>query len=218
MRVGLLCGTFNPIHEGHLQVAEAVLKKLLLEKVLFIPSGNPPHKNDQAIPAAFHRLEMTRLALINHSRFEASDIEIRRPGRSYSIDTILELNSRYPHDRFFFIVGIDAFSEIATWREPDRLLGLCDFVIVSRQDFPFLEFSCRASLPGLDLISLRQLDDGIKSAYIYPTESGTKLHFIRIPPCPISASEIRKKIKAQKETKNILPDSVKSYIIQRGLY
>ncbi len=218
MRVGLLCGTFNPIHEGHLQIAEAVLKKFLLEKVLFIPSGSPPHKNNQALPSASQRLEMTRLALINYPVFEVSDIETRRPGLSYSIDTIEELKSRCPHDRFFFIIGMDAFSEISTWREPDRLLRLCDFVIVSRQGFPFSGFSPLPSLQGFDLVSLRQLDNGTESVYIYSTESGTQLHFIQTPPCHISASEIRQKIAAQKETKNLLPDKVKSYIIKEGLY
>lgn len=218
MRVGLLGGTFNPIHNGHLQIAEEVREKLHLDRVLFVPSGDPPHKQGAKIPSARHRLEMTRLALLDHPHFEPSDLEVRRPGKSYSIQTVLALKRLYPGDRFFFIIGSDAFAEFSTWKEADRLLTLCDFVIVSRPGHPFSRLPELPHLQVIDRDLLLRLDQEAQEGKTVPTGAETALHFIRIAPCPISASEIRKKFTAKEKTKNLLPDAVVSYIIQNKLY
>ena len=218
MRIGLLGGTFNPIHSGHLHIAEAVQKKLHLDRILFIPSGNPPHKKEQAIPPAEHRLEMTRLALLNRPDFELCDIEVKRPGKSYSVETVAELKRRYPNDRLFFIIGTDAFCDLPTWREPERLLTLCDFVVVSRPGHPFSSPPSLPSLQNIDPRTLQELDRREGGIATFPITPQTAIHFVSIPPSPTSASEIRKQLAAGKEMKNLLPEPVASYIIKNKLY
>jgi nicotinate-nucleotide adenylyltransferase len=221
MHIGLLGGTFNPIHNGHLHLAEAVRKKLHLDRILFIPSGNPPHKKEAEIPPAEHRLEMTRLALLGHPGFELSDIEVKRPGKSYSVETVSELKRLYPHDRLFFIIGTDAFLDLPTWREPERLLSLCDFVVVSRPGHPFSHLSDLGPIQRIkkiDLNPLLELDRRGEGCVTIPFTSETSIHFVSIPPNPISASEIRKRLAAGAGTKNLLPEPVASYIIKNKLY
>lgn len=221
MRIGLLGGTFNPIHNGHLYIAEEVRKKLYLDRILFIPSGTPPHKKEKTIPPAKHRLEMTRLALLGHPDFELCEIEVKRPGKSYSVETLSELKRLHPHDRLFFIIGMDAFVDLPTWREPERLLSLCDFVIVTRPGHPFSQFPDIGPLQEIQKVDssrLLELDDLGKGSVTIPLTSGTSIHFLSIPPSPISASEIRKRLAAGAETKNLLPEPVASYIIKNKLY
>lgn len=218
MRIGLLGGTFNPIHNGHLYVAEAVRKKLHLDLILFIPSGNPPHKNDEKIPPAEHRLEMTRLALLGHPHFELSDIEAKRSGKSYSVETLSKLKRFYPKDRLFFIIGTDAFFEFATWREPERLLSLCDFVVVTRPGHPFSRLPDLGPFHKIDVAPLQELDRQKEGIVTVPLTSDTSIHFLSISPSPVSASEIRKRLETGRGTKNLLPEPVASYIIKNKLY
>lgn len=218
MRIGLLGGTFNPIHNGHLQIAQEVHKKLNLDSVLFIPSGAPPHKPDDKIPSAADRLEMTRLALLDHPDFKLSDIEAKRPGKSYSIQTLSELKSLHPSDSFFFIIGMDAFHDIPTWKEAERLLTLTHFVVVSRPGHPFSHTPDFGPLRGIDRAELTALDRGEKDLYTFAVSPETALHFMRTTPIPISASAIRKEIAANKKAKNFLPAPVESYIIKKNLY
>lgn len=218
MRIGLLGGTFNPIHTGHLYIAEAVQEKLHLDRILFIPSGNPPHKKEEEIPPAKHRLEMTRLALLGRPGFELCDIEVRRPGKSYSVETVSELQRRYPNDRLFFIIGTDAFFDLPAWKEPERLLSLCDFVVVARPGHPFSQLPNLGPLRGIDPAPLRELDRRKEEMVTLPIASRSAIHFISIPPSPISASQIRKELAAGKKMKNLLPEPVASYIIKNKLY
>lgn len=218
MRIGIFGGTFNPIHNGHLYIAEAVREKLDLNRILFIPSGNPPHKKEEEIPPAKHRLEMTRMALVGHPAFELCEIEVNRPGKSYSVETLLELKRLYPHDRLFFIIGTDAFSDLPTWRDPERLFSLSDFVVVTRPGHPFSRLPDLSLLRKADLRPLLELDRRKGGIATVPLTSGTSIHFFSIPPSPISASEIRKKLAAGTETKNLLPEPVASYIIKNKLY
>ncbi|HLG23174.1 MAG TPA: nicotinate-nucleotide adenylyltransferase [Candidatus Manganitrophaceae bacterium] len=218
MRIGLLGGTFNPIHNGHLQIAEEVQKKLSLDRLLFIPSGDPPHKKREQIPSAEHRLEMTRLALFPYPHFEVCDIEVKRPGKSYSIQTVTELKRLYPSEKLFFIIGTDAFFDLPTWREAERLLTLCDFAILSRPGHPFSRLPDLPLLRSIDRNALMELDRGGESVYTFRIGPEASLHFIRIAPIAVSASEIRKRLKKREETKNLLPESVSSYIIKNKLY
>lgn len=221
MRTGLLGGTFNPIHNGHLYVAEAVRKRVHLDRILFIPSGNPPHKKKEEIPPAEHRLEMTRLALLDRPGFELCDIEVKRPGKSYSVETVSELKRLYPDDRLFFILGTDAFIDLPTWREPERLLSLCDFVVVTRPGHPFSQLPDLGPLRKIeetDSAPLLELDRRKEGIVTVPLTSERSIHFISIPPSPISASEIRKRLAAGRGTKNLLPEPVASYIIKNKLY
>lgn len=217
MRIGLFGGTFNPIHNGHLQIAEEVHEKLNLDRVIFIPSGIPPHK-DQKIPSAAHRLEMARLAILDKPHFQLCDIEVTRPGKSYSVDTVSRLKSLYPSDSLFFIIGMDAFHEIPTWREADRLITLCNFAVVSRPGHPFSRYPKFGPLREIDPAPLIELDRHERNLFILPASPETAFYFVDIPPSPVSASEIRKEGIAQKPAKKLLPEPVESYIIKNNLY
>jgi nicotinate-nucleotide adenylyltransferase len=218
MRIGLLSGTFNPIHNGHLQIAEEVYQRLRLDTVLFIPSGIPPHKPGKKIPPAKCRMEMAALALSGITHFKLCELEVNRPGKSYSIDTVRTLKDLYPNDRLFFILGMDAFLDIASWREVDRLLTLCDFVLISRPGTPFSRLPDIAVLRSADPSPFSELDKGTRRSYTFPVSEESTLHFIHVRPSPISASEIRRRVAAGQETKNLLPESVESYIIEKRIY
>ena len=136
-RIGVLGGTFNPIHYGHLAASEEVRERLDLDSVLFVPSFLPPHKHEERMPSAFERAEMVRLAIAGNPRFSLSDIEVQRGGRSYTIDTVDGLHSACPDAALFFITGLDSFLEIKTWNQWERLLTRCVFVVLSRPGYCF---------------------------------------------------------------------------------
>ncbi len=140
-KLGILGGTFNPIHYGHLAAAEEVRDRLKLDRILFIPSYLPPHKLEENVPSAVQRMEMVRLATEGNPSFEPSDIEIKRGGRSYTIDTIEALRQAYPGTELYFITGLDSFLEIQTWHEWERLLTLCCFVVLSRPGYHFIDLA-----------------------------------------------------------------------------
>ncbi len=154
MRLGLMGGTFNPIHYGHLASANEVYETFALDSVMFVPAAMPPHKELAEIIAPHHRLMMTTLATITHPRFVVSSVEIDRSGASYTVDTVAQLKHQY-QDRsaIYFIVGIDAFLEIASWRQPDALLRSCHTIVTSRPGY---------NLHELCLSTLRQVSQ------IYP--------------------------------------------------
>ena len=129
MRIGLLGGTFNPIHFGHLRVAEEVREAFCLDKIIFIPSGVPPLKTEGIIDAN-HRLKMTRLAINSNPFFEVSDIEVRQKKTSYTVNTLTHLKKLYQRDSLFFIMGIDAFFELKFWYKYEELLRMVDFIIM----------------------------------------------------------------------------------------
>ncbi len=217
-RIGLFGGTFNPIHNGHLHIANTVSKKLSLTQVLFIPTGHPPHKDPRRILASEDRLKMLSLALSGNPSFVVCDEEVRRSGVSYTIDTIRILKKKYLDARLFFIVGVDAFAQIETWKTPAQLVQVCDFAVISRPGFPFSKLPQFGSLEKLDRRCLDQLDAGTLEIYPFALSDQTRCHFLNIPHSEISASDIRAKITAAKSLKNLLPHSVQSYIIDRNLY
>jgi len=132
-RTGVLGGTFDPVHEGHVAAAEAAGRALALDQVLFIPSHRPPHRAAQPQASAFHRFAMVSLAVGRHPGFLASDLELERPGPSYTADTLRRLREAgYEASQLFFILGTDAFAEIATWRDYPAVLDLAHFVVVAR--------------------------------------------------------------------------------------
>ncbi len=131
MRIGILGGTFDPIHLGHLAAAEAAIDCARLDRVIFIPSGMPPHRHEAAANAD-QRLEMCRLAIDGNKKFEVSDVEVKRGGVSYTVDTLRELKSRYPNDELFLILGWDAAKLFSSWNEPDEIRRLASMVVVTR--------------------------------------------------------------------------------------
>ena len=137
MKLGILGGTFDPIHLAHLRIAEEVRLALELDRVFFVPASNPPHRPGP-VAAAADRLEMVRIATASNPAFEVSDLELRREGRSYTVDTLRAVSARHPGSELWFIIGSDAVAEIDSWREPDEVLRLARFAIVSRPGSPDL--------------------------------------------------------------------------------
>ncbi len=198
-KLGIMGGTFDPIHYGHLVAAEAVRDRFQLDKVLFIPSGNPPHKNSKNVTDAIHRYNMTLLATAANPYFEVSRIEIDRKGITYTIDTIKELMTLYGSGtELFFITGADALLEILTWYKVDELLKLCNFVAATR--------------PGFNKKDLEQKLHEIKSKY------SKEVFQIEIPSLAISSTDIRTRVNNNHTFKYLLPESVEQYIIKHGIY
>jgi nicotinate-nucleotide adenylyltransferase len=218
-RVGILGGTFNPIHHGHLHIAREVRNRLGLERVLFIPSADPPHKADLPIPSSAHRTAMVRLAVASDPTFECCDVEVNRSGRSYSVETVTQLKEASPQTGFFFIIGIDAFREIDLWRDAERLLSLCSFAVVSRAGYPFASVPTWGPLAKIDRAQLRQIDAGVCAGHIEPMAPGVAVHFLSIPPMNVSASAIRAAIRSESTPIGAtLPTAVLSYIIRHDMY
>lgn len=197
-KIGIMGGTFDPIHIGHLVTAEAVRNEYGLDKVLFIPAANPPHKQNQKVTPAIHRYIMTAMATYSNPYFHVSSIELDRPGPSYTIDTIYELIDKFgPQTEIYFITGADAIQEIPTWDRIEELLGLCQFIAATRP-------GCVPSV------------DNIKE---YFGELGKdRIHRLNTPELEISSTDIRARIKKSCSIKYIVPESVENYIIKEGLY
>jgi len=215
-RIGILGGTFNPIHYGHLAAAEEIRDRLMLDRVLFIPSYLPPHKHEEDVPSAVQRLEMVRLATCGNSYFEPSDIEIKRGGRSYTIDTIEALRRVYPGTELYFITGLDSFLEIRTWKQWEKLLTLSFFVVISRPGFHFID------LMNMDFLKsagdeLTMLDRGELRQSVVRSGAFT-LYLELIPHYDISSTDIRRRVKQDVSIKYFLPDTVETYIINNRLY
>ncbi len=198
-RIAVMGGTFDPIHYGHLVAAETVRQELDIEKVLFIPTGRPPHKNNGMVEHNEHRYLMTVLATAKNPYFNVSRIEIDRPGMTYTVDTIRSLKKICGDEtEIFFITGADAVSQILTWKDSERLLGMCNFVAVTR--------------PGYDREKMRKNIVDMESRF------ESSLYFIEVPALAISSTDIRNRIIASKTIKYLLPDDVEQYIIKFGLY
>jgi nicotinate-nucleotide adenylyltransferase len=213
MKLGLFGGTFDPIHWGHLRSAEEVREVFALDRVLFIPASQPPQKKTGPGTSARDRLQMVRLAVAKNRHFAVSAVEISRPGVSYSIDTIRHFAGRQTaRDSLFFILGLDAFQEIGSWKEYEKLFPLCDFIVTSR--------------PGsVGATHLRRMPVAVRKLFCYDSKknryrhrSGTYLHFIKITDIAISASEIRRRARNGKSIRYLVPLEVESYIHRRGLY
>lgn len=213
MRLGLFGGTFNPIHYGHLRSAEEILESLALDRLLFIPAAQPPHKASGGITPFSTRLEMTRLAVEGHPVFEVSDIEGQRPGRSYSIETIRQFRARYAAAaEIFFIVGLDAILEINTWKDYRQLFTLCHFVVLDRP----------GSAPK-QLATVLQQEVHPQFSYQAPQEaflhpSGYQVFFRRTTLLEISSTRIRQLAGQGQSIRYLLPDAVRRYILLNKLY
>lgn len=213
MKWGLFGGTFDPIHFGHLRAAQELITILNLDRVIFIPAAEPPHKTTRIITPFDHRLQMARLATTDNDAFSVSDVEFRRQGKSYSIDTVRYfLESRDQTLELYFITGQDAFNAITTWHQWDRLLSLCHFAVMTR--------------PGYENKGLENIlptDSDFRFTYDeaadgYQVTAGHIIYFRNVTFLDISSSLIRKNIKTGQSVRYLLPDSVKNYIIDHDLY
>ena len=198
MNIGVLGGTFDPIHMGHLIVAEEVRARLDLAEVLFVPAGEPWLKANNYISPAEHRVQMVRLAIASEPSFKLSTMEIERAGPSYTVDTIAELKGQIrAGDRLFFILGWDNLVQLPQWREPSRLVRMCCLVPVPRVGYPSPDFnSLEAAIPGLSQ-SIVMLDT---------------------PQIEISSSEIRNRVARGLSIHHLVTEPVERYIKQHKLY
>jgi nicotinate-nucleotide adenylyltransferase len=218
MNLGLLGGSFNPVHNGHLAIARQTREALGLDQILFIPTSDPPHKPNDSLAPAQDRYEMVRLAITSDPSLAISNVDIRRPGKSYSIDTIRLLQQEYgARTQLFFLIGLDAFLDFPSWRDPRILLELCPFVVLSRPGLSFRSLSTIALLPPIPDPSLTDLDTGRISKLEVPLGK-QHLTCLHLPRCAISASDIRDRIRRGLPVANLLPPLVESYILQHHLY
>lgn len=212
MKLGILGGTFNPIHLGHLRAAEEIGEDLALDKVYLIPSGMPPHKPKAPVADFSHRLEMGRLASEISPLLDVWDIEGTRTGFSYSIETLKYFHASFgPEVELFFIIGTDAFLEIETWKEYQHLFEYASFVVINR--------------PGYESEKLkafvRSLNAGFRwdvqgKCFLHP--SGTVLLQKDITLMDISASKIRQKVARGESIRFLVPEAVREYIEKTGIY
>lgn len=212
MRLGILGGTFDPIHLGHLRVAEEISEKLHLEKLFLIPSAVPPHKGTKPVTPFEHRLAMTQLAAQESPKFEALDLEVHRQGFSYSVETLRELHQTFgPDPVLYFIIGMDAFLEIKTWKEYERLFDYAHFVVITRPGSPSRELE--PFLLSLDIGFTRSDEEGV---FLHP--SGNKVLCKETTHMDVSSTQIRERVMEEKSIRFLVLESVRSYIIEKELY
>ena len=233
MNIGLFGGTFDPIHKGHLALAASARDRCELGRVYFVPSSVPPHKNAQPSASFFHRYAMTALATQDEKAFVPSLLEApaefvledKKAARTsavskpnYSIDTIRRLKqSLKKADRLYFLIGIDAFDEIAKWHEAESLLGECDFIVASRPGYSLADVA--SALPE----KLRPRAEATKPFARQPAKGdlvlpGVTLHLLDDVNQKVSATEIRQAVKAKRPIRKFVPESVEQYIKKEGLY
>ncbi len=208
MNVGVLGGTFNPIHLAHLRLAEEMREALSLERVLLVPAGDPPLKRLGIAPAV-HRLEMARRASASNPALEVCDLEVRRAGPSYSVDTLAELRARNPSDALWFLLGADTLRDLEAWREPSLLFSLAHFAVATR---PGHDRALRELLPAPLARAFRDGPRGLVHA------SGNELRALPFTPLAISASDVRRRVACGVSIRYLVPDEVIEYIGKHHLY
>jgi len=219
--LGILGGSFDPVHNGHLSLAREARKRFQLDSVIFMPAFQSPHKLDRNIASAGHRLNMLRLALAGMPEFEISNLELGRPCPSYTIDTVVSLSALHPESSLHWIMGIDAFMALHTWKDASRLIASCNLLVSTRPGHapktPEALVGHLAEKSGASPYALPPLEEDGQWTFRH-RQSGARLVFFPIPPVEASSSEIRRLIGAGKSARNMLPPQVENYIIDHRLY
>lgn len=219
MFIGLLGGSFNPIHNGHLHIAHHTIRLLKLDRVVFIPTGDPPHKETVSLASASHRLAMVKLAIAPFPSFEVYEREIHFPGTSYTYDTLIQLKDEYPAGtRFGFLIGLDAFLDVQSWKKSHQLFTLCQFIVSSRPGISFTKLQDLPFFPDHHRAQLEQLDAGTLTRIGVELPGRQPLTLLSLPPCEVSASAIRRSIGRKEPVGAWLPAPVESYILHHHLY
>jgi nicotinate-nucleotide adenylyltransferase len=200
MRIGIFGGTFDPVHLGHLILAEQCREQAQLDQVWFIPSARPPHKLEQVITAFAHRVEMLALAIAGHAAFQIHDLEKDRPGPSYTADTLHELHERHPGAEFHLIIGADCLPDLPFWHEPARIAERATLLIVAR--------------PGWTIWTADQL----RTALQLPREQLLRHHVAQVPLIDISSRDLRRRKTAGNSIRYFVPRAVECYIETHQLY
>ena len=202
MRLGVMGGTFDPIHYGHLVTAEEAVYQFELDSVLFIPSARPPHKTGVKSSSPADRLKMVELAIEDNVTLGASTLEIERAGPSYTVDTLRELHGQYGSEAMlFFITGADAILEILTWKEPETVLSESVFIAATRPGYP-----------------LRKLQDALPALNSRGEPAIANVRVMEVPALAISSTDIRERVGSGRPFRYMVPRAVWSYVCEKGLY
>jgi nicotinate-nucleotide adenylyltransferase len=198
MRLGLFGGTFDPVHLGHLILAERCREECRLDQVWFIPAGTPPHKATDAISPGERRAEMLDFAIAGHAQFSVNRMELAREGRSFTVDTLRQLHSEDLSRELFFLIGADSLADLPLWRDPAGIAELATIVAVNRGDRP---------MPDLENLR-RQLGSAVCS----------RIQIVSMPGIDLSATDIRRRVREGKSIRFMTPRPCEVYIQQHGLY
>ena len=212
MKTGILGGTFNPIHLAHLSIVKEVHQTLELDRTLFIPAAEPPHKNVAGEISFAHRLAMVEAAIKDYPAFQASDLELQRSGKSFSVDTLEILRQEDPQGELYFIIGLDSYRDIASWKNVPRIFNLCHLVVTTR--------------PGVVIKdSLEPLSVAMHKDFCYDEDakklrhkSGNYLIFLEETRLDISSTQIRDLKRKGQPIEHLVPAAVAAYIEENGLY
>lgn len=197
-KIGIMGGTFDPIHYAHLATAEFIRIKYQLDKILFIPSGNPPHKTNRTIIDKYHRYNMVLLSTMTNEKFEVSSIEIDKDEKTYTVDTLRQLNIIYPDSELYFITGADAICDIESWRDVEENFKLATFIAATR--------------PGISLLKAQDKIEKLREKY------NANILTIYVPSLDISSTYIREQIKENNSVRYLIPENVEKYIHEKLLY
>lgn len=197
-RKGILGGTFDPFHNGHMNIAYESLYKFKLDEVIFMPAGNPPHKTDKIITSSEIRYNMIKKSIAGEEKFKVSHYEIDKKGYSYTYETLQYINSKDKNAELYFITGVDCLMYIDQWKYPDKILKYSKFIVFNR--------------PGYDIIDIMKKKYEVEKKYKH------EIMFVDIPLLDISSTQIRKKVKKSEEIKYLVPPEVYDIIKSNKLY
>jgi len=215
-RVGIYGGTFNPIHIGHLRAAEEVAEALDLERVIFVPSAQPPHKrtsDEDPIAPAAERLAWVRMAVADNPRFEVDSLEVERGGSSFAVETLRTIGRKTAPELPVFIIGHDAFVDLGTWREPGMLLTLANFAVTTRP--PTAKGPLAEWLPSIYEDEVEIASDGLSGRH---RAAGTWIRLVEISVLDVSSSDIRARLREGRSVRYLIPDAVDEAIARSGTF
>jgi len=212
MKIGLMGGTFNPVHLAHLRIAEEARELCALDRLVFIPAADPPHKPLAGEVSFEQRYAMVRLAIAGHPAFELSDIEAHRAGKSYSVDTISSFRNDHPGDELFFIIGSDSFLEIGLWHRYAEIFSLCNLIVVERPGRPVSNPSAALPIAIQGQFSYNAQFNRLEH------QSGQHVYFLRGCPLDISSTEIRQLAATGRSITYLVPPAVEAYIKEQRIY